>query len=101
MKFLEELPSYAVFAERQPCDARNIDVLIGRGIRRRREKLRWKLTRLALHVRMTFDRLNEIEGGRARPTPAELYDIAVALDVPASSFFMDILRQTEAPTTIM
>lgn len=73
-----------------------IDMYVGRRLRRRRRLLGLTQQRLAESIGMRFQQIQKYECGANRVTASRLYQIAVALNVPTTYFF-EGLNQTVSP----
>ena len=70
--------------------ASEIDVHVGRRVRRRREALGISQGRLGRHLGLTFSQIQKYEKGINRIGAGRLYQIATYLGVPLSHFYAGI-----------
>jgi transcriptional regulator with XRE-family HTH domain len=79
--------------------ANQIDVHVGRRMRRRREALGISQGRLGRHLGLTFSQVQKYEKGANRIGAGRLYQIADFLGVPPSYFFAGLDEPEEAAGT--
>ncbi|MET4684013.1 transcriptional regulator with XRE-family HTH domain [Brevundimonas faecalis] len=82
--------------------AAEIDLHLGRRLRRRRRLLGLTQQQLAVQVGVRFQQVQKYECGANRISAARLWELAEALETPVSYFYdglpETIGRQREAPT---
>jgi DNA-binding transcriptional regulator YiaG len=71
-------------------DVHTIDAQVGRKIRALRGERNFSQAALAERVGVTFQQIQKYESGANRVGASKLYEIARALDVDASVFFVDM-----------
>ena len=70
-----------------------VDVHVGRMIRRRRQLLGLSQTNLADRLNVTFQQVQKYERGSNRVGAGRLYQLATVLDVPVGYFFEELPDQ--------
>lgn len=77
---------------------RDIDLYVGKRLRRRRRLLWLTQQQLGESIGIRFQQVQKYECGANRMTASRLWELAAALSVPVNYFF-DGLQQTANPTT--
>ena len=77
---------------------RHIQERVGVAIRRRRRMMDLTLQNLAASCGVTFQQIQKYECGACSISAAQLWSIAVALDVPVA-YFYDAVRNDDRPRT--
>jgi transcriptional regulator with XRE-family HTH domain len=90
--YAHSLPSQLIMASRS---SRPVDAYVGRRARQRRLELGLSCEAVAQVVALPMKRLQDFEGGFLRLEPAELADVAEALQVPLGYFYgQDTLHES-------
>lgn len=88
-------------ASRAPLRPRDIDVLVGRALRARRQALGMPLTGLAARVGITYQQIQRYENGQSRIPAGRLYALAQALGVAPGELFAGLAApENAAPGTV-
>ena len=77
--------------------ANEIDLHVGKRLRRRRRLLGLTQQQLAESIGIRFQQIQKYECGANRVTASRLYELAVALNVPVNYFFEGLQQIAAAP----
>lgn len=80
--------------------ATEIDLHLGKRLRRRRRLLGLTQQQLAMHVGIRFQQIQKYECGANRISAARLYQLAEALETPVSYFFDGLSEALERKETL-
>lgn len=75
-------------------DAREVNLVIGRNLRRRRRLLGLTQQQLALKIGVRFQQIQKYECGVNRLSASRLYRLSKVLDVPLTYFFRGLEDET-------
>ena len=71
------------------------DLLAGQKLKYRRLELGYSQTKIADFVGVTFQQIQKYERGANRMSAGTLFDLSLALAVPVSYFFAEIIERIE------
>ncbi len=77
--------------ENRPPRSNEIDVAIGRNIRKTRERRHVTASFAAISMGMTVGELYALETGAVRASARDLMSFAALFDVPIADFFRDVV----------